>query len=559
MSSAAVGTVPSKKALGKRASRNPAASDIEDMVGMDTAADMKKRARGLKAGAPKNAKKRGRQAEDSEEEESDVEDKDDEAEAEAEAEAEGGDGDGDGDEEGEGEGEGDDDGPRAPKGKKGVKDTKDTIVVAPKKRNKYSEEQGQRTHTQLLRLLPRNKALRWCLLVEAPASMLAMVQFVKAFNKQLTIYLTDDRREVPGQGVTGFRGLAIDAVDSALVCMTIARLSCTVVNSPMKGFSGTAEEIAALPPVTSVDEKSVTVSTSDLLTLLKDIRANQTMVIYQEEDAVGITIGVADVSGEGREMCMSTLDPVGEHNTLRNVTYTYQVSVPLETLRRFCRTVSTLGGSEVRLEYRKISSTERALCLQSQCPSVPNLFEVIPMTIVPDLPGAGSAELSETTTAAERVASLKGVHRAESTLYDGGDPGFGGEGPSHPPARSASMKRYDRLHGASYSVKYLLEILAPLVGNAQVSMFLRGVENPDAPLLLRVPLGKCDSFVAWALAPKLERDGEDNAVSPGGSDDDDADDDAARIGPDVLGDDDLAGSPGGGSGIGGSSDVPGDD
>jgi hypothetical protein len=368
---------------------------------------------------------------------------------------------------------------------------------------------GPSHHDRLLgRLLPPDKPLTWVMDLEQPEALYNMVNFVKPFVTSLTMYATDKRQVVVGKGgervVTGFRGIAIDAVDASNVCMTIARLSARVCLSFQPGG-----DIDAVPDEKAPAEAAVTVETKTLLSMLKDVKANETMVMHMVEDSSDLSIAVTDASGETSSLNMRTMESPVDHGVMDDLTYQYELAVPLTALKSFVRRSNDLKAEALTISLYEVTQGVRVLCLLASGTDA-DIFKVLPLGDVKTLGGGGTAGAeasgppsaedaanSKGLSTAERVAALRGSLRSEMLRLDER---------VKIPVRPTDLDPRRMKYRGAFSLKYLYNMITPLAGSSQLSLFLPGDYDPTAPLLMRFDLGRCDSYVAFVLAARVDEE-----------------------------------------------------
>lgn len=359
-------------------------------------------------------------------------------------------------------------------------------------------------HNQAMsRLLPQATNLAWFVDLEQPETMCNMVHFVKPFHDQITIYATDKRRLVKTRSgeevVAGFRGLCIDAMDTSHVCMTIARLSAAVCIDYEAG-----SDMDALPSALAADEAAVTVDMNTLFTVLKDVKANETMVMYMEENSSRLSVAVSDAGGETCSENLQTKPTPESHDIMGELEYEYELSVPLNPLKTFIRRAGDLKADVIKITFHEITPEVRVMCFYAEGDDA-DMFRVLPVGNVKDLKdlaneddddAEGGGEMgTEIFREIEKVATLKGVTRSIHIMTP--------DDKVKIPVRPEDLKKHKLLYSSSFAHRYLNLMISPLSGAAQLSMFLG---ESTTPLLMRFDLGKSDSYVAFALAARLDED-----------------------------------------------------
>jgi hypothetical protein len=370
---------------------------------------------------------------------------------------------------------------------------------------------GRAKHNQAMtRLLPRDRNLAWFADLEQPETMFNMINFVKPFHTEITVYATDKRRTVVTKNgdelVTGFRGLCIDAIDTTHVCMTIARLSANVCIDYKAG-----SDMDAVPGPLEADEAAVTVDIKTLHTVLKDVKANETMVMFVEENKSDLSVAVSDAGGETSSENLKTKTAPEIHEIMGELTFAFELSVPLNPLKTFIRRAGDLKADVVRITFHEIrdergASEVRVLCLYAEGEDA-DMFRVLPVGTVKDLKDLADedddtaeddAELgTEIFRQIEKVATLKGRSRSMHLLKT--------DDKVKIPVWPTDLAQHKELYNATFAHKYLHEMISQLCGTSQLSMFLG---DSTTPLLMRFDLGKSDSYVAFALAARMEEEDE---------------------------------------------------
>jgi hypothetical protein len=371
-------------------------------------------------------------------------------------------------------------------------------------------------HNQALRhLLPQDKRLTWAADLDQPEIMANMVRFVAPFHSELTMFVTDRRRMNKDGSVSGFRGVCVDAMDANRVSMTIARVEAKVRVDLDPG-----EDLDKLPSGMAADEASVTVDVRTLGTVLRDVRANETMVMYVEEDSCDLSIAVTDSSGETNSETLRTKSSLERHKVMNDLKFSFELSVPLNPLKNFTRRAGDIKATSVRITYHEITSDTsiRVLCLYAEGDDA-TMFKVIPVSDTQDLDdlhpeddedgtgngtGNGIASAQDTnedeTDPSAMIAALKAASRSSVMLP--------GEHKAMLPVKSKDLqdaRRYRKLYSSSFSVKYLHNMISQLCGSSQLTLFL----GADSPLLMRFDLGKRNSYVAFALAARVDEEEEE--------------------------------------------------
>jgi hypothetical protein len=367
-------------------------------------------------------------------------------------------------------------------------------------------------HNQALRhLLPQDKRLTWAADLDQPEIMANMVRFVAPFHSELTMFVTDRRRMNKDGSVSGFRGVCVDAMDANHVSMTIARVEAKVRVDLDPG-----EDLDKLPSGMAADEASVTVDVRTLGTVLRDVRANETMVMYVEEDSCDLSIAVTDSSGETNSETLRTKSSLERHKVMNDLKFSFELSVPLNPLKNFTRRAGDIKATSVRITYHEIASDTsiRVLCLYAEGDDA-TMFKVIPVSDTQDLDdlhpeddddGTGNGLVSaqdtneDDTDTSAMIAALKAASRSSVMLP--------GEHKAMLPVKSKDLqdaRRYRKLYSSSFSVKYLHNMISQLCGSSQLTLFL----GADSPLLMRFDLGKRNSYVAFALAARVDEEEEE--------------------------------------------------
>ena len=379
-----------------------------------------------------------------------------------------------------------------------------SVAAAPGPAKKPAGPPSKTQHEKTLdRLLPSNVPLTWFVDLEQPETLHNMVSYVKPFVQKLTMYATDRRRYVTdrhgNQVVTGFRGIAIDAVDDLKVCMTIARLSARVCLDYRPG-----DDMDAVPGEDDANEAVVTVDTKTLLSTLKDARANETMVMFMDTESSKLSIAVTDSSGETSSQTLVTMESPDEHSVMDTMTYKYELSVPLNPVKSFVRRALDLKGTVLAISLYTVTQDVRVLCLSCKGQDA-DIFRVLPLGNVKDLgdtaeeEGGDGAEEDgsevENATSSEKVASLKGEFRSTLMVHT--------DDRVKIPVRPSDLDPRNCLYSGAFALKYLNNMISPLSGTSQLSLFLPEDGDAGSPLILRFDLGKNDSYVAYCLAGRV--------------------------------------------------------
>ena len=215
------------------------------------------------------------------------------------------------------------------------------------------------------RLLPQEpNKLQWSVIVETPETFTNMVTFLQKLHKEITLFPTDRRRAVKdaaGNDVvdkdgkvvtTGFRGFAVDAMDPAKCLMTVARLTDRVSMNPL---TASKEHLDALPSTAARPEYSVTVETKTLHTMIRDVKAHESLVIYSTIEGSDMSIATSDSSSESLNQNIRTRMSPTDHQTIGMLEYKYELSVPLDRMKTFIRRATELHATEVTLSLRSLT------------------------------------------------------------------------------------------------------------------------------------------------------------------------------------------------------------
>lgn len=368
----------------------------------------------------------------------------------------------------------------------------------------------------MTRVTPAGQRLKWFMECVQPEAFANMIGFCRALNPDLTIYLTDQRRKVDlpdgTNAVVGFRGVAVDAIDPGRVCMTIARLAEAVVLSPEPGAG--VDDLPSAP-----SEVPVRFDTKTLHAMVKEVRANEHLLFYQVKGAPTVTISTTEAGGECAISHVRTLSDPGNHDTLNDLCYKYQLTVPLGTVKLFLRRAEEIRADSVKITYCQapdtgavseegVSIVQRLLCLEARgdiCETV----RVLPVKIVSSVSGSGSGsvtgtgagtgsdepEMSAYASVSERIATLKAQDQSRSYNDQ-----------QVVSLTAEDIVKLEKLHSSTYGLPIISSVIKPLSGDTLLTVFLSGnISNPEdtSPLLLRFELGKPESYVAFAIAARL--------------------------------------------------------
>ena len=419
-------------------------------------------------------------------------------------------------------------------------------------------------------LSDKKNSMQWSVIVETPETFANMVGFLKSLHTEITLFPTDRRRlardadgnvivdEKGNPRVVGFRGFAVDAMDPAQCLMTVARLTDRVSMNPA---SNSPEDLDRLPSVSARPEYSVTVETKTLHTMVRDVKAYESLAIYSEVDGCDMSIATSDASSESLNQQIRTRMSPSEHQTIGVLKYKYELSVPLDRMKTFVRRATELQATQVTLYLRSFTDTMWLFVVEADGEDG-NMVRSLPIPHVMELPcgerkrsqvtGDAEAEVEAETEAdgvgvAEAAAAVEdsGVSNGETSktprekyhadreeriravkdradLSNNADMIGAMHAPNYAflcasdnvvvngtiPVRRKDFETLTLLYKGVFSTKYLSAMVKPLSGDSQLTLFLGGKEgeDADAPMVMRFDLGKTDSYVAYVLASKIDDD-----------------------------------------------------
>jgi hypothetical protein len=400
------------------------------------------------------------------------------------------------------------------------------------------------------RLLPQEpNALLWSVVVQTPETFSNMISFLR-MHDEITLFPTDRRRAVKdaaGNDVvdkdgkvvtTGFRGFAVDAMDPAKCLMTVARLTDRVSMNPL---TASEEHLDALPSTSARPEYSVTVETKTLQTMCRDVKAHESFVIYSTIEGSDMSIATSDSSSESLNQNIRTRMSPTDHQTIGMLEYKYELSVPLDRMKTFIRRATELHATEVTLSLRSLTPSMWVfiVCAEGEdgdmcrCLPIPHVTEVRcgerthAAQTVGDADADADADADTDADAAVAAASRKQYEEdrqkrisAQAVVSTNNADMIGAmHAPNHAflcasdsvvlnsdiPVRTKELENLSLLYTGKFSTKYLSDMVKPLSGDTQLTLFVGASEgdDADAPLVMRFDLGKPDSYVAYVLAPKI--------------------------------------------------------
>ncbi len=377
-------------------------------------------------------------------------------------------------------------------------------------------------------LLP-DEELEWSAIIDQPESFVNMIRLLKHLHQQVTLWPTDNRRLVGktkdgDDAIVGFRGIAIDATDAANICLTIARLSDRVTLNPPKPKDG-VREMDALPSVEEDNECSVTVNIKTLLTLLKNVKANETLAMFAlKDDGSHVKLAIADSMGVLTVQTLKALDSSVHEKLEERLVYKYELSVPLDTFKAFVRTAKEIGATNLRFKLAEDKKKTRLLVLLAEGDDATSLKALI-INNVRDLPiggnqvldsaaddegaagGAGGGDggpgVQDTITTTENAAhdKIAAIQAAEKGVSNSSDPDI--------PLTEADIAGLCTLYNGTFSTKFLDDTVTNMMGTTQLTLFMYNAtdDSPygsDSPIIMRFDLGKTDSYVAFVLGARSE-------------------------------------------------------
>jgi hypothetical protein len=360
--------------------------------------------------------------------------------------------------------------------------------------------------------------------------------------------------------IVGFRGIAVDAMDQAKCLMTVARVADRVSMEPA---SALAEDLDRLPSAASPPEYSVTVETKTLYTMIRDVKGHESLALFSEIAGSDMSIATSDASSESLNQTIRTRMSPSDHLTIAVLRYKYELSVPLDRIKTFIRRATELHAIQVTLSLRSVTPTMWVFIVQAEGEDG-DMVRSLPIPHVSELPcggrqsaassSRGDADPEDDDDAAENdgmpsletssaaagpgsgsmsardkyVADRK--RRLESYASEG-DPTNNADmigamhAPNHAflcatddvsaegasesiPVRLKDLLDLKLLYRGVFSTKYLSDMVKPLSGDSQLTLFVGAKDSADAdaPLVMRFDLGKPDSYVAYILAPKIDDD-----------------------------------------------------
>ena len=415
------------------------------------------------------------------------------------------------------------------------------------------------------RLLPQApNVMQWSVIVQTPQTFTNMIMFLKSLHSEVTLFPTDRRRVLIGpdgnavkdkQGkdvIVGFRGIAVDAMDQAKCLMTVARVADRVSMEPA---SALAEDLDRLPTSASPPEFSVTVETSTLHTMIRDVKGHESLALYSEIAGSDMSIATSDASSESLNQTIRTRMSPSDHLTIAVLRYKYELSVPLDRIKTFIRRATDLHAIQVTLSLRSVTPTMWVFIVEAEGEDG-GMVRSLPIPHVNELPCGGrqSAASSSRGDADIEDEGVEGVNESENDAVAGGSTTargkyeaerkrrlelYANEGdptnnadmigvmhaPNHAflcatddlpaagasesiPVRLKDLLDLKLLYRGVFSTKYLSDMVKPLSGDSQLTLFLGAKDSvdADAPLVMRFDLGKPESYVAYILAPKIDDD-----------------------------------------------------
>lgn len=359
-----------------------------------------------------------------------------------------------------------------------------------------------------LQLLPRLSELKWVAVVSRADSLLDMASYLKPLNPVITLYPTDHRKLVKeadedGPAVyTGFRGIAIDAMDASVVCMTVARLAEQVCLNPKTG------DLDALPEAYEPREVSVMVNTDLLVSLLSDIPSSDTVALYVTEAAQHLLFVVnCDSEGQLLTQNLAILGGAPAHDSIKGMKFRYEMLLPLARIKNTVKRACKIKADALVLSMYERPDGSLVLTMEADGEGA-SVFQPVQVAFVKDIDGdskssEGSADAAGATHSMETYARLKGtlpqLHPADASA----------------PILQTNIEQLRRVYRGNYSVKFLKSMLAPIGQQSMLNLFLSSYDekNPEnrwpngTPLLMRFDLHKYESFVTYVLASMMDHEG----------------------------------------------------
>lgn len=344
-------------------------------------------------------------------------------------------------------------------------------------------------------VLPSEKLLRWSVTIQ-------QTDLVTRFFSVPRLVL-DDAVTFYVSNTSGFRGLMLDT-NMRNVVMTVGRLFCPVV-------------IYSRDESPAPKELSITVDKKQLNKLLAGLKGYHHLEMYQKWDDSDVWFAVAEQTGRIQRVSIpeKELDGASSHHTIRETTFTWQLSLPVrhlkETLRKVldkCVIPSDLQLAELRLQLCSNASVGMVLKLTNNCEAdgrteansmgiVGKVMDVLPLVEAAEMQAAALAAAAETT-------SLKGDAEARRLSYDdrprGGGSGSGGSSePSDVSDAADGLSTMNRDYDGLFRALLLDKMLSGVNDQSQLKLFL----TQGQPLLMRLDLDikEADqSFILFVLA-----------------------------------------------------------
>lgn len=366
--------------------------------------------------------------------------------------------------------------------------------------------------------------LEWSVIIEQPESFVNMIRLLKHLHMKVTLRPTDKRRLVgktkDGDDIiVGFRGIAIDAADSGGICLSVARLSDPVTLYPPKTNSDGVRVMDALPSVEDTDECTVTVNIKTLLTLLKNVKANETLAMFALRDEVSyIKLAIADSMGDLTVQTLKALDSPLPDKLEERLVYKYELSVPLDKFKAFVRTAKDLGAVNLSFKLAEDKKKTRLLVLRAEGDDATTLKALV-INNVRDLPIGGNQVLevatgddnddesggggvgdtiSSSDADHDKIAAIQGAEKGVSKSTD----------PEYP-LTEADIVGLSTLYNGTFSTKFLDDTVTNMMGTTQLTLFMYNATDVSpygsySPIIMRFDLGKTDSYVAFVLGARSD-------------------------------------------------------
>lgn len=238
-------------------------------------------------------------------------------------------------------------------------------------------------------ILPPAAELAWSVAIDSPAFFNSIVSMCAPMLPDLPMWICNNTaadRVNPAGPKVSFSGISIDAMDSHLTAMIVARmpLSPECVNIyPVDGEAGPREEVG------------ITVSVKALLTGLRGIKEYQKMVMYQEKDSDKLSMLVVSAARDPFHIGLPLRATEAKHETVNGWDMQKDMCMSLVELKEVVRKAAMFEANSIHFEMKRWED-KGLIFVMSTDSSGGNLFKAFQVTYT-------TALKKDSTPAAERA------------------------------------------------------------------------------------------------------------------------------------------------------------